>query len=384
MSVALNVYRKQDSFVEIRQSNPDREAVNKRIRALYDGLESRRLPDRQKKIVRAACRDILDGARMNGEPRFTLQEYVVQEMMRLQERDLPDYLFYRYRYEMFPQLKVHDDFPPCLQIEPASICNYRCVFCYQTDKALTNPKHGYMGLMPLDLFKRVVDQAEGRCEAITLASRGEPLINKQIDEMLAYASGKFLALKINTNAWYLDERKCHAILQADVNTVVFSADAASEPLYSQMRVNGKLDKVLANIRQFQTLRAREYPNSRTITRVSGVKFSTQQNLDEMEGLWGELVDEVAFVEYNPWENTYERPVNDISTPCSDLWRRTFVWFDGLVNPCDVDYRSTLAVGNVLRNELSDIWTGEKYAALREAHLNQRRNCVSPCNRCSLV
>ena len=26
----------------------------------------------------------------------------------------------------------------------------------------------------------------------------------------------------------------------------------------------------------------------------------------MENLWGELVDQVAFVDYNPWENCYEK------------------------------------------------------------------------------
>src|SRR5205823_4938505 len=146
-------------------------------------------------------------------------------------------------------------------------------------------------------------------------------------------AGKFLALKINTNASHLDERKAHAILQAGFNTVVFSADAAVEPLYSKLRVNGKLETVLRNVEQFQNIRAREYADTRVITRVSGVRYSDDQNLPEMEAAWGDLVDQVAFVDYNPWENTYERELNDVTTPCSDLWRRMFVWCDGRVNPC---------------------------------------------------
>ncbi len=98
-----------------------------------------------------------------------------------------------------------------------------------------------MGMMSLDLFKQVVDQAEGSCEAITLASRGEPLLCPDIEDMLAYLQGKFLAMKINTNASVLNERRVHTILEAGFNTVVFSADAAVEPLYSQLRVNGNLD-----------------------------------------------------------------------------------------------------------------------------------------------
>ena len=65
-----------------------------------------------------------------------------------------------------------------------------------------------MGLMTLDLFKRIIDQAEGNCEAVTLASRGEPLLNPRISDMLGYAAGKFLALKVNSNASVLEEPVC--------------------------------------------------------------------------------------------------------------------------------------------------------------------------------
>ncbi len=377
-------YDKANSFVEIRAKGGAREDALRRIRELRDRLDLNHPRDHRMKILQRAFADLLDEPRPEGVPRFELKQHVIEEIRRTADEHLPRYLFYRYRYDLFPRLQELDDYPPCVQIEPTSICNYRCVFCYQIDKVFTMRKNGHMGMMPLDLFKRVVDELEGQCEALTLASRGEPLLCPNIEGMLDYLRGKFLGLKINTNAWYLDERKAHAILQSGMNTLVFSADAAEEPLYSQLRVNGKLERVVNNIRLFQQIRGKHYPDSQLITRVSGVRFSDQQNLDAMEAFWGGLVDQVAFVDYNPWENSYDRPVNDITTPCSDLWRRTFVWFDGTINPCDVDYRSTLAVGNVKEHSLRDLWRGEKYTALREAHLNQRRGTISPCNRCTLV
>ena len=202
--------------------------------------------------------------------------------------------------------------------------------------------------------------------------------------MLDYTRGKFLNLKINTNASLLDEKKCHAILQSGIKTLVFSADAAEEPLYSQLRVGGKLKTVLVNIERFQKLRATQYPDSHLITRVSGVKVSDSQNIDSMQKLWGDLVDQVAFVEYNPWENTYEQPVNDIVTPCSDLWRRMFVWWDGKINPCDTDYKSTLCVGTITDHGLSDLWTNRAYDTLRRAHFERRRHAQFPCNRCTVI
>ena len=377
-------YRKHNSFVELRHKHGNADsAARERISAISGRKDlEQKLSAPHRGILALALADLADPE--SGAACFRLSPNVVEEINGLAPEDLPRYIVHRYRYEMFPQQRVLDDFPPYLQIEPSSICNYRCVFCFETDKTFTKKSNGYMGSMNLDTFKRVVDDAMGKVEFISLASRGEPLLCPEIEPMLAYTHGKFLNLKLNTNASLLDESKCHAILQSGVKTLVFSADAAAEPLYSKLRVNGKLSNVLANIERFQRIRSTEYPESGIITRVSGVKMSADQDLDDMQKVWGDLVDQVAFVNYNPWENTYLRRMDDVVAPCSDLWRRMFVWWDGKVNPCDVDYKSTLSVGSFGEQSLSDLWRSPGYTALREAHLNSRRKSVSPCNRCTVV
>ena len=70
-----------------------------------------------------------------------------------------------------------------------------------------------MGHMKLEMFKLIVDQAENNIEFISLASRGEPLLAPVIEKMWEYTRGKFLSLKINTNASVLTEKKCHAIFK---------------------------------------------------------------------------------------------------------------------------------------------------------------------------
>ena len=256
----MTVYRKHNSFDAIQVQAPALQDVLTRVRQLEARLESLTLSEEMKAVVTQACRELLGTARPRLERSpFHLYPYVMEEISRLTEEELPRYLWYRYRYDTFPSCKILDRFPPCLQIEPASVCNYRCVFCYQTDGAFTKRTNGHMGTMSLEMFQRVIDQAIGSCEAVTLASRGEPLLCPEIESMLAYARGKFLALKLNTNASLLDERRSHAILEGGVNTVVFSVDAASEPTYSRLRVGGQLERVLQNIRRFQEIRARHYP-----------------------------------------------------------------------------------------------------------------------------
>ena len=45
-------------------------------------------------------------------------------------------------------------------------------------------------------FKDIIDKAKGNIEFISLASRGEPLVNPEFEEMIKYTDGKFLNLKI--------------------------------------------------------------------------------------------------------------------------------------------------------------------------------------------
>jgi MoaA/NifB/PqqE/SkfB family radical SAM enzyme len=380
------VYQKQNSFFEIRHKEKSTlTAILTRIASIRqkDDLIGK-LSVAHRQIFNQVCKDLLDLDTPEKPSRFSLSPNVVDEIATYPDSDLPRYLVHRYRYEIYPQLKILDEYPPYLQIEPSSVCNFRCVFCFETDPTFTDKSNGFMGQMTLDLFKYIIDQAEGNVEFLSLASRGEPMICKDIVPMLEYTQGKFLNLKLNTNASLLDEEKCHAILAGGVKTIVFSADAAEEPLYSKFRVNGKLSVILGNIELFQKIRQSQYPNLPVITRVSGVKFSDEQDLDSMQKVWGGLVDQVAFVKYNPWENVYNQPANGIDKACSDLWRRMFVWWDGKANPCDVDYKSTLLQGSIEELCLSELWQSSGYKELRADHINSKRESRKPCSACTVV
>ena len=318
---------------------------------------------------------------LSKDSEFKIKNNSYEEIKLMEDKNIIKYILHRYKYEIFPDKKILNKYPPLLQIEPSSVCNFRCVFCFMTDENFSQKKSKHMGVMSLDMYKKIVDQIEGKIQFITLASRGEPLVNKQIGQMLEFSKNKFLGLKINTNASLLNEKLIHDILTNDVLTVVFSADAAEKKFYEKLRVRGNFNRVIKNIKLFKDIKEKHYPKKKIITRVSGVKFSENQNFNEVSNFWNEHVDQVAFVKYNPWENSYEKKDNDITTPCSDLWRRMFIWWDGKANPCDVDYKSHLNVGNVNKTDIEKIWNGKDYNKLRELHVNQNRQKKKPCSSC---
>ena len=377
------IYKKKNSFLNISvSSNIDYEQILNDIKNLDISFDSSFNID-QKNLFSKIKKILLNNGSKKIESQFSLTKNIIDELKITDKKMWPKYFIHRYRYEIYPDKKIIDDYPPYLQIEPSSICNYRCVFCFETDKSFTNLKNGFMGTMKLDLFKQIIDQAEGNIEFISLASRGEPLVAKDFDEMIKYTNGKFLNLKINTNASLLTEKKCHSILSSGVKTLVFSADAADEKLYSKLRVNGNLNKVLKNIEMFNSVKEKHYKEKKIITRVSGVKYNVKQNFEDMESFWKSLVNQVVFVKYNPWENIYNKESNNIKVPCSDLWRRMFIWWDGKVNPCDTDYKSKLNVGKFELN-ISQIWKSKKYQEIRDMHIKKQRSDIKPCNSCNVV
>jgi len=292
------------------------------------------------------------------------------------------YLIHRYKFKVYPVKKILSTFPRHLLIEPTSICNIRCTMCFQVDKSFTSNRE-MMGMMDLGLFTSLVDQAaDNECQAITLASRGEPTLHKRFGDMLAYLKEKnILDTKINTNATRLTEKMAHDILTADVSTVTFSVDASTKETYERIRVGGNFDDVLANIDRFNKIRQTHYPDSGTTTRISGVAVEGTQDPAEMKRFWSDYVDHVTIVPMHPRWDTYGNKPFMRQTVCSLLYERMYVWFDGVCNPCDFDYKSLLSVGNAREESLSNIWNGEKYQELREQHEARMRASVVPCDRC---
>ncbi len=83
---------------------------------------------------------------------------------------------YRKRETVLPYLPIR------LWIEPTSFCNLKCVMC--PNKDLDRRDKGYM---PLELFRKIVDEAAGFIHEANLIHRGESLLHPDFFEMVRYA-----------------------------------------------------------------------------------------------------------------------------------------------------------------------------------------------------
>jgi len=294
-------------------------------------------------------------------------------------KDWPRYLIFRYKFKYFPVQRRLENFPLHLLIEPTPLCNLSCPMCFQSDRTFRS--NGPKGMIDPAFFKDLVDQAVDRkCAALTLASRGEPTLHKQLDEMLLYCKDKFLELKLNTNAVCLNEKLSRQILDTGVNIVVFSVDSHEKEEYERFRQGASFEKVLNNIERFTEIRNSDRAYVKTSTRIHGVYMGDGQSKEGFLKFWKNRVDSVVFKQVIPRWDTYNNEIIDSHNSCSLLWERMYVWFDGTCNPCDFDYKSKLRVGNAKENSLEAIWGGQAYMRLRE--MSDRKEII-PCDRCNL-
>ena len=293
-----------------------------------------------------------------------------------------EYIIFRYKFTNFPKDHIDSETPSHLIVEPVSACNIRCIMCFQVDESFSGNKE-FMGNMDLELFKKVIDDAENiGIQAVTLSGRGEPTLHPRLGDMLDYCKGKFFDLKMNTNATRLNETLMHKIIEAGVTDLVFSVDSYEKDEYERIRVLGKFDEIITNIKKFKEINDR-YSDSKCATRISGVKIDKKQNIEEFTKFWNNYVDHVVMVEMSERWDTYNNPIENAGVhPCNFLWGEMNVWYDGKCNPCDVDYKSELLVGNIKENSIKQIWNGEQYRKLRNLHRSGKRNECFPCDHCS--
>ena len=291
-----------------------------------------------------------------------------------------EYLKFRQSFRNDANREKGTDFPIYMVIEPSSFCNLRCTMCFQNDENLRKMEGGNMDIA---LWEKVIDEAsKNGCGALTIAGRGEPLINKNIVKMLDYLKDKFFEVKLNTNALLMNDDIMRSILRNDI-CVVFSAEGSNEAEYTGIRKGGDFNVLVANIKRFHQLREEEFPDSASRTRICGVSFESIDSQKYYE-FWKDLVDEVAITQYEERKDTYNNKRTIQESRCARLWQRVYVWWDGDVSPCDVDYLKKLNMGNANKESIKNIWNGERFMKIRQLHQCGKRDLVSPCDRCDFA
>lgn len=134
-------------------------------------------------------------------------------------------------------------YPSQILIEPINMCNINCPLCSTPQKYITRTRMA----MSFENFKKIVDDIKGITHNIYLTNAGEPLLNKDIFQMIRYATKNHLSVMVSTNATLLSETTIKELLDSGLDYLIVSVDGASKYSYEKFRVGAKFEDVIEGI-----------------------------------------------------------------------------------------------------------------------------------------
>jgi MoaA/NifB/PqqE/SkfB family radical SAM enzyme len=162
--------------------------------------------------------------------------------------------------------------PVCLYLETTNRCNLLCTTCPRTYEELEPPAD-----MSWELFTSIVDQVPNLQRAV-LHGVGEPMLVKNLAKMVRYLKDRSTYVLFNTNGTVLNEKNGRALIDARLDELRVSLDAANAKSYLAVRGKDYFKRILKNVRAFRELQVRE---GKELPRVSAWLTGLKETIAEL-------------------------------------------------------------------------------------------------------
>lgn len=295
-------------------------------------------------------------------------------------------------------------YPNRLTVDIGNICNLRCPLC-PTGRG---DKGASKGFMKLREFKSIIDELGLFLTHLELHNWGEPLLNKELVDMVQYAKDRHIPTVISTNLNVLDQNTAEALISTRIDKILISCDGTSQETYARYRVGGDFDRVLSNLHLLLDAK-KKLKNDYTSLRLLFHVFKHNEHeigkikelakhlnvdllIDPMRTDMGkEIFEKVedaierdkAWIPENPEYSFYDlnAQVKKRYVPCRQLWKMALINWDGSVLPCCHIYGEQYAFGNIFKQKFFSIWNNEKYVLARKEILNKIEKSPTICHKC---
>ncbi len=146
--------------------------------------------------------------------------------------------------------RVKSVYPLYVEIAPAGACNHRCTFC-----AVDYIGYKVRSLETELLIRRVAEMAECGVKSIMYAGEGEPLLHKDIGEIIVQTQKAGIDVAVTTNAVALNEKLVHEAL-GSLTWIKVSINAGTPETYAAVHQTkaGDFERVFRNLAKAVELR----------------------------------------------------------------------------------------------------------------------------------
>jgi len=303
------------------------------------------------------------------------------------KHDAVAYKIYRNFWDKAGEGKLETLHPIHVDLELSSACDSRCAFCPITPNNESSPKNSIFptGYMSPVLFKKIVDEIEGRTLSLKLNWRGEATLHPRFGELIDYVMDKdFIEVMINTHGNY-PLRKRGSIHKLD--KVIFSIDSLDRKKYEQIRRNLSFGRLIQNF-EAAYLHYKDHGHPKIKINMT----VTKQNQDEVNHFKGYFPKDVE-VRFAP---VFERTAKSSSYKLANMkimgrknckypMQRVMVSWNGKTTACCVPWnleKSDLITGDANVSTIKEIWASAKTRALQNQAKKARYVAFEACKNCS--
>lgn len=227
-----------------------------------------------------------------------------------------NFLFWLSRKIDYPLLP-----PDVVQINFTFRCNLSCKMCNMRSQMQSLESQGRQTEIDSHTFKKIIRETKDLGTGSILFIGGEPLLREDLFELVRYTRGLGLGAVIVTNGVLLHNENIKRCFESGVDWLSVSIDAASEGLFSKIRGEKVLGKIVENIQAINELKRQE---KRDYPKVVAVCTIMDDNLEE-------LMEVVKLCKHLEISRVLFQPVvaNNIDQASQDSTCATFVRADRL-------------------------------------------------------
>lgn len=288
--------------------------------------------------------------------------------------------------------RLTSQFPSQVIVDMTEVCNLACVHCPHPEfKKSVHYQARYLDPeLNAKMIGEVRQQGAGYTQYIRYTAEGEPLVHPECYDMIEYAvrnSGVLVSL--TTNGTILNEKRIQKLLEAGLDLIDISIDAFLPETYAKIRVNGDLEVTQSNVINMIRM-AKEFSKQ---TRVVVSFIEQPDNVGESENFekfWYDQGANYVVVRRlhsgagavaNIADTLRKQSVDTKRKPCLYPWERIILNPRGYLAFCPQDWVHGSPVADYRTTTIKEVWQGEFYTNLREAHIKNNFSGFNFCGNC---
>jgi len=298
-------------------------------------------------------------------------------------------------------------YPYHLTIDPGNICNLHCVLC-PTGR---NKQGRSKGFMSFKNFKKIINELGSFIIILDLYNWGEPLLNKDIFQMISYARKRHILVNISSNMNYFNDVMAERLIQSGCNKLIVSLDGASQRSCSKYQVGTNFNRVLENLRVMKEKKLKLHRKEPIIIwRFLVNKYNEHETIiaqkmamdftDKLElGFLGcDMAERILLSSRLQFENVqnwlpknekwsmYSRETKSQKLikhfSCPFLYSQSVINWNGSVSPCCLVWYEKYDFGNIFESSFKNIWNNQYYRASRRLIFRgEESNFKTICSIC---